>query len=161
VSITNREIADTFETVADMLQIKGENIHRVLAYRNASLSIRELGRDIHVIATEGGLEAIPFIGETLASKIQEMIDSGKLEFYERLAAEIPPGVVDILRINGVGPKKAKMFWQELNITTVIELEAAAREANKKLSKVSRRWHDKPDGSHSVMSFQPPNQSWIM
>jgi DNA polymerase (family X) len=127
VSITNREIADTFETVADMLQIKGENIHRVLAYRNASLSIRELGRDIHVIATEGGLEAIPFIGETLASKIQEMIDSGKLEFYERLAAEIPPGVVDILRINGVGPKKAKMFWQELNITTVIELEAAARE----------------------------------
>ncbi len=127
MTITNREIADTFETVADMLQIKGENIHRVLAYRNASLSIRELGRDIHMIAKEGGLEAIPFIGETLASKIQEMIDTGKLEFYEKLAAEIPPGVVDILRINGVGPKKAKMFWQELNITTVMELEAAARE----------------------------------
>ncbi|HSS96869.1 MAG TPA: helix-hairpin-helix domain-containing protein, partial [Terriglobales bacterium] len=67
MTITNREIADTFETVADMLQIKGENIHRVLAYRNAALSIRELGRDIHVIATEGGLEDIPFIGETLAS----------------------------------------------------------------------------------------------
>jgi DNA polymerase (family 10) len=126
LTITNREIADTFETVADMLQIKGENIHRVLAYRNAALSIRELGRDIHVIATEGGLEDIPFIGETLASKIQEMLDTGKLEFYEKLAKEIPPGVVDILRINGVGPKKAKLFWQELNITTVTELEAAAR-----------------------------------
>ena len=127
MTITNREIADTFETVADMLQIKGENIHRVLAYRNAALSIRELGRDIHVIAAEGGLEAIPFIGETLAAKIQEMLDTGKLEFYEKLAKEIPPGVVDILRINGVGPKKAKLFWQELNITTVTELEAAARE----------------------------------
>ncbi len=126
MTVTNREIADTFETVADMLQIKGENIHRVLAYRNAALSIRELGRDIHVIAKEGGLEEIPFIGETLASKIQEMLDSGKLEFYEKLAKEIPPGVVDILRINGVGPKKAKLFWQELNITTVSELEAAAR-----------------------------------
>jgi len=126
VTTTNREIADIFETVADMLQIKGENIHRVLAYRNAALSIRDLGRDIHVIAAEGGLEAIPFIGETLAAKIQEMLDTGKLEFYERLAAEIPPGVVEILRINGVGPKKAKLFWQELNITTVTELETAAR-----------------------------------
>ena len=126
MTTTNREIADIFETVADMLQIKGENIHRVLAYRNAALSIRDLGRDIHVIAAEGGLEAIPFIGETLAAKIQEMLDTGKLEFYERLAAEIPPGVVEILRINGVGPKKAKLFWQELNITTVTELETAAR-----------------------------------
>ncbi|MEO8610639.1 MAG: DNA polymerase/3'-5' exonuclease PolX [Chloroflexota bacterium] len=126
MTITNREIADIFETVADMLQIKGENIHRVLAYRNAAMSIRELGRDIHVIAKEGGLEGIPFIGETLASKIQEMLDTGKLEFYEKLAKEIPPGVVDILRINGVGPKKAKLFWQELNLTNVTELETAAR-----------------------------------
>jgi DNA polymerase (family X) len=127
VTITNREIADTFETVADMLQIKGESIHRVLAYRNAALSIRELGRDIHVIAAEGKLEEIPSIGETLAAKIQEMLDTNKLEFYEKLAKEIPPGVVDILRINGVGPKKAKLFWQELNIVDVTGLEKAARE----------------------------------
>jgi DNA polymerase (family X) len=127
LTITNREIADTFETVADMLQIKGESIHRVLAYRNAALSIRELGRDIHVIANEGGLENIPSIGETLAAKIQEMLDTGKLEFYEKLAKEIPPGVVEILRVNGVGPKKAVLFWKELGITDMTGLEAAARE----------------------------------
>jgi DNA polymerase (family 10) len=124
--LTNREIADTFETVADMLQIKGENIHRVLAYRNAGNAIRELARDINVVAAEGGLENIPFIGETLAAKIQEMLDTGKLEFYERLATEIPPGVVNILRINGVGPKKAVLFWKELGITEIPALETAAR-----------------------------------
>ncbi len=124
---TNREIADTFETVADMLQIKGENIHRVLAYRNASLAIRELARDLHVIAAEGTLTDIPNIGDTLAAKINEMLDTGKLEFYDKLAKEIPPGVVSILRINGVGPKKAKLFWQELGITEVTALETAAKE----------------------------------
>ncbi len=126
MTLTNREIADVFDTVADMLQIKGENIHRVLAYRNAGLSIRELARDINVVAAEGGLEDIPFIGATLAEKIQELLDTGKLEFYERLAKEIPPGVVDILRINGVGPKKAVLFWKELGITDVAALETAAR-----------------------------------
>jgi DNA polymerase (family 10) len=126
VTLTNREIADVFDTVSDMLQIKGENVHRVLAYRNAALSIRELARDINAVAAEGGLEDIPFIGETLASKIQELLDTGKLEFYERLAKEIPPGVVSILRINGVGPKKAVTFWKELDITDVATLETAAR-----------------------------------
>jgi DNA polymerase (family 10) len=123
---TNREIADTFETVADMLQIKGENIHRVLAYRNAALAIRDLPRDINVVANEGGLLDIPFVGETLAAKITEMLETGKLEFYDKLAKEIPPGVVSILRINGVGPKKAVLFWKELGITSVPELETAAR-----------------------------------
>jgi DNA polymerase (family X) len=126
-SLTNREIANIFETVADMLQIKGESIHRVLAYRNASQTIRELARDLHVVAAEGTLTELPHIGDTLADKINEMLATGQLAFYEKLAAEIPPGVVDILRIEGVGPKKAKQFWKELNLTTVEALEQAARE----------------------------------
>jgi DNA polymerase (family X) len=126
-TLSNREIADTFETVADMLQIKGEIIHRVLSYRRAGESIRELPRDLHVIASEGKLTEIPGIGDTLAAKITEMLETGKLEFYERLTKEIPPGLVAIMRINGVGPKKAKLFWEQLNITTIQELEAAARE----------------------------------
>ncbi|HEX2906277.1 MAG TPA: DNA polymerase/3'-5' exonuclease PolX [Phototrophicaceae bacterium] len=126
MSPTNREIADTFETVADMLQLKGENIHRIMAYRNVANSLRELPRDVAAYAAEGTLKDIPFVGDILAEKITELLTTGKLEFYERLAAEIPPGVVDILRINGVGPKKAVQFWKELNITSVQELEAAAR-----------------------------------
>lgn len=123
---TNREMADTFETVADLLQLKGENIHRVLAYRHAADSLRELPRDVAAYAREGTLTDIPFIGDTLAEKITEMLETGKLQFYERLAAEVPPGVVHILRINGVGPKKAMLFYKELGIDTVEKLEKAAR-----------------------------------
>lgn len=125
-TLSNREIVDIFETVADILQLKGEIIHRVLSYRRAAESIRELPRDLHAIAADGTLKDIPGIGDTLASKINEMLETGKLDLYERLTAEIPVGVVAIMRINGVGPKKAKMFWEQLNITSVTALEEAAR-----------------------------------
>ncbi len=126
MSLTNREIADIFEQIADMLQIRGDIIHRVLSYRRAGETIRELPRDLRVIANEGGLTDLPNIGKTLADKIEEMLDTGKLEFFDKLAQEIPPGLVDVMRINGVGPKKAKLFWEQLNITSVEALEEAAR-----------------------------------
>jgi DNA polymerase (family 10) len=125
--VNNREIADLFDRVADMLEVKGEIIHRVLAYRHAAESIRELPRDLRAIAAEGGLDDVPAIGKIIAEKIQEILDTGTLRFYEKLAEEVPPGVVDILHVNGVGPKKAKMFWQTANITTLEALETAARE----------------------------------
>lgn len=126
MTLTNREIADIFENVATLLEIKGEIIHRVLSYRRAGETIRELPRDLRAIAAEGTLTEIPNIGKTLAEKIVEMLETGKLEFYERLSAEIPPGLVNVVHINGVGPKKAKLFWKELGIITVPDLEAAAR-----------------------------------
>lgn len=126
MSLTNREIADTFEKVATMLEIKGEIIHRVLSYRRAGETIRELPRDLRAIAADGTLTDIPGIGDTLAAKITEMLETGKLQFYEKLAAEIPAGLVEVVNINGVGPKKAKLFWKELNITSIPELETAAR-----------------------------------
>jgi len=125
VGLTNREIADMFETVADMLQIKGENIHRILSYRRASETIREVPRDLHAIADEGKLTDIQNVGKTIAEKITEMLETSELEFYNRLAKEVPPGVVAVLRINGVGPKKAKLFWKELNITNIELLKQAA------------------------------------
>ncbi|MBZ0279181.1 MAG: DNA polymerase/3'-5' exonuclease PolX [Anaerolineae bacterium] len=126
MTLTNRDIADIFENVATLLEIKGEIIHRVLSYRRAGETIREMARDLRAIAAEGTLTEIPNIGKTLAEKIVEMLETGKLEFYERLSAEIPPGLVSVVHINGVGPKKAKLFWKELGITTVPDLETAAR-----------------------------------
>ena len=123
--ITNREMADIFDRVADMLEIKGEIIHRVLSYRRAAETIRDLPRDVRAVAAEGTLTDLPNIGKTLAEKIEEMLNTGELEFYNRLAQEIPPSLVDIMHVNGVGPKKAKLFWQQLDITTVDELKAAA------------------------------------
>ena len=92
MSLTNRDIADTFATVADMLQIRGDVIHRVLSYRRAAETVRDLPRDLRAISAEGGLTDLPGIGATLAEKIDEMLQTGELEFYERLAAEIPPGL---------------------------------------------------------------------
>ena len=129
MSLSNREIADIFERCADMLQIRGDNIHRVLSYRRASETIRALPRDLRAISAEGGLTQLSYIGKTIAAKIDEMLDSGQLAFYDRLRAEIPEGLVDVMRIQGVGPKKAKLFWQQLDITTVDELRVAAEAEN--------------------------------
>ncbi len=126
MTVTNREVADTFDNIADMLTLKGEIIHRINSYRRAAEAIRGVPRDLNAMNAEGALKEIPGIGQVLEDKIQEMLTTGHLEFYDRLAAEIPPGVLEILHINGVGPKKAMYFWQELNLTSVADLEKAAR-----------------------------------
>ncbi len=125
MSLSNRDIADIFERCADMLQIRGDNIHRVLSYRRAAETIRAAPRDLRAISAEGGLTDLSYIGKTIAGKIDEMLDTGELDFYNRLKAEIPEGLVDIMHINGVGPKKAKLFWEQLDITTIDELQVAA------------------------------------
>lgn len=126
MTLSNREIADIFDRVADLLEIRGDVIHRVLSYRRAAETVRDLPRDVRAIAAENGLTDLPHIGKTLAEKIDEMLTTGQLEFYDRLAAEIPPGLVEIMHINGVGPKKARLFWETLDITSIDALEAAAR-----------------------------------
>jgi DNA polymerase (family 10) len=124
--LTNREIADIFDTVADLLQLKSEIIHRIMAYRRAAESIRQYPRDVRTVAAEGKLQEIESIGATLAEKIQELLDTGQLGFLNELRAEFPPGILDILHITGVGPKRAMQFYRELGIGSVPELEAAAR-----------------------------------
>ncbi len=124
--LTNQQIASIFDAIADMLEIQGESIHRVLSYRRTAETVADYPREMHVVAAEGELTSIPGVGKVLAEKLQELVDTGSLEFYERLKSEIPAGVVEMLRVNGVGPKKARMFWQDAEITSVDALEAAAR-----------------------------------
>ena len=123
----NREVVGIFNRVADMLSIRGDQIHRILAYRKAAESIESLGRDINVVYAEGKLTDIPGIGDTLAAKIEELLTTGKLEFYEKLSREIPPSLVDMLRIEGMGPKRVKQVYDVLKISTFEELAAAAKE----------------------------------
>lgn len=124
--LSNREIAAHFANVADLLEIRGANIHRVLSYRRAAETIRELPRDLRAIAADGELTTLPHIGKTLAEKIEELLNTGRLEFLERLTAELPLSLVEVKRIGGVGPKKAALFWEQLHIATVAQLEEAAR-----------------------------------
>ena len=131
--MTNREIAEIFERVAAMLSIRGDQYHRILAYQRAAENIRELTRDLRQIDEEGALTTIPSIGATLEKKIQEMLYTGHLEFYEKLSEEIPPSLVDLLRIEGLGPKKVSLIYRELHITTIDELAQAAAEGKLRVS----------------------------
>lgn len=125
--MNNRDVATVFEQIADMLAIRGDSFHRILAYRNAADSIRSLGRDINDLHAAGELQSIPGVGETLAAKIDELLTTGRLGAFDRLAAEIPPALTALLRVEGLGPKKVKTLYDTLGITTLEALKAAASE----------------------------------
>ncbi|MBK7897577.1 MAG: hypothetical protein IPJ90_22390 [Anaerolineaceae bacterium] len=127
--MNNREVAKIFADVADMLSIRGDIIHRVLSYRKASEAIQELGRDINQVYAAGELTDIPGIGKTLAEKIEEMLTTGKLAFYDKLAEEIPPTLVEMLKVDGLGPKRVKQVYETLGIATLAALNTAAQAGN--------------------------------
>ncbi|HSG17469.1 MAG TPA: DNA polymerase/3'-5' exonuclease PolX [Anaerolineae bacterium] len=125
--MNNRDIAQTFEQIADMLAIRGDHFHKVLAYRRAAENIRELDRDLGRLRDEGDLTDIPGIGAALSDKIEEMLDTGRLDYYERLAAEVPPSLVEMLQVEGLGPKRVRQIHESLAITTMEELAQVAGE----------------------------------
>ena len=123
---TNQELADIFDKIGNLLEIKGEVIYKTLAYRKAADSLRANAAEAATLAGENRLQEIPGVGKAIAEKIHEILTTGKLEFLVRLESEVPPSLVDLLEVPDVGPKKAAMFWKQANITTLAELEGAAR-----------------------------------
>jgi DNA polymerase (family 10) len=124
--INNLELADTFTLIANLLEIKGEIVYKVLAYRKAAENLADLGQDVNDYWREGRLREIPGVGEAIAEKIDELLRTGKLEFLERLKEEVPLSLAQWLQVPSLGPKKAALIWRTLGITTLPELEAAAR-----------------------------------
>ena len=125
--MNNRQLADTFTLIANLSEIKGEVIYVTLAYRKASESLMTLGREASEYWKEGKLKEIPGVGKAIAEKIDELLTTGKLEFLERLKKEIPPSLADWLQVPGLGPKKIALIWKTLGITTLAELETAAKD----------------------------------
>ena len=124
--MTNRDLAEFLKRIGDMLDILGENRFKVLAYRRAAENILSLGQDIRTYWQAGTLQEIPGVGKAIADKIDELLTTGRLEFYERLQDQVPAGVVSLLEIPDVGPKTAKLLWEELGLQSVAEVESAAR-----------------------------------
>jgi DNA polymerase (family 10) len=122
---TNRQVADIFYEIADLAAIKGEVIYRVLAYRKAADSIATLDRPIVELWEAGKLKEIPGVGSAIADKIDELFKTGRMTFYDKLAGQVPPSLVEVLHIPDVGPKKTQIMWQKLGLTTVAEVKAAA------------------------------------
>ena len=123
--LSNRQVAEIFAAIGDLMLILGENRFKIIAYQNAARTIEELNRDIHTVHAAGELRAIPGIGQAIAEKIDDLLTTGHIPLYDKLTEQVPAGVVEMMRVPDVGPKTAKRLWEELDITSVEGLKAAA------------------------------------
>lgn len=122
-----KEIVKILNEIGLLLELKGENPFKSRAYYNAARIIELLDEDIETIVKEDRLKDIKGIGEALNKKITELVLTGKLKYYEDLKASIPEGLIDMLKIPGLGPKRIRTIYEQLNITSVRELEYACLE----------------------------------
>jgi DNA polymerase/3'-5' exonuclease PolX len=120
---TNSDAADAFREIADLLDVLGERF-KPEAYRRASRSLDSLTEDLRAIAQRDELRSIPGVGDAIEEKIREFLSTGRIDYLERLRKEIPPGLLEILRLPGLGPKTARRFWVELGIEGPAELATA-------------------------------------
>jgi DNA polymerase (family 10) len=124
--MNNEQFAQLFDRIGDLMEIKGEIIYKTLAYRKAAENIRALPGSLNAIHQQGKLLEIPGVGKAIAEKIEEIITTGKLEFLEKLEAEVPVGLIELLQVPDVGPRKAAAFWKQAGVTSLADLEAAAK-----------------------------------
>lgn len=124
----NPEIARTLEEVADILEIQNANPFRIRAYRNAVRTVETVTVPLRRWVEERRpLTDLPGIGKEMANHIQEMVETGTLGFRDELLAAVPRSLIELMRLPGLGPKKARKIWDDLQIGSVDELEAAARD----------------------------------
>src|SRR4030066_2458858 len=124
--LTNQQLSKSFQVIADLLEIKGENIYKILAYRKAAERLSNLSQDINDIWKQGKLIEVDGVGKAIAEKIEELLSTGHLIFLENLEKEVPRGLAELLQVPDLGPKKVALFLKQLGITSLSELESAAR-----------------------------------
>lgn len=120
----NKLVADIFYQIADLLDVNGEIFFKTRAYRKAAQTIETLDEDIEIVSKEKRLQSIPGIGESLAKKIREIVETDGLEYFEKLKKEMPEGVIDLLEILGLGPKKVSALYRNLSISNISDLKEA-------------------------------------
>lgn len=117
-------IGETLEEIADLLELQGENAFKVRAYRNGARAIEGLEEDLATVIAEGRLGSIRGVGKALVEKVQELFETGKLGYLEKLHAQVPAGLVALLEVPSLGPKKAKKLHDELGVASLEDLRAA-------------------------------------
>lgn len=123
----NAALARVFEEIAKLLELKDENPFKIRAYRNGAAAIEQHPGPLRDLAAAGKLEGIPGIGDAIREKITELCATGKLAFLEKLRAEVPAGVVAMLAIPSLGPKKIRALWMELGVADLDALKKACEE----------------------------------
>ena len=121
---SNAAMAQYFDELGDLYELDGAVIHRVLAYRNAAKAVRDAPVSVAALAREGRVTTLPGIGKTLEEKIVALLDTGTIPALEKLRAKFPPGLVDMTRLPGLGPKRARKLFDDLGIDSLEALKAA-------------------------------------
>jgi DNA polymerase (family X) len=121
----NFEVAAIFYEMADLLEIQQSNPFRIRAFRRVAQSIENLPEHVGAMLQSGTLASVPGIGEGTIGRVQQILDTGDCADHAELRTQLPEGLLEMLRIEGVGPKKVRQFWTVLNISSLTELEAAA------------------------------------
>jgi DNA polymerase (family 10) len=123
--LSNAAIADALEELGDLYELDGAIVHRVLAYRAAAKTVRDAPMSVAALARAGRASELPGIGATLQEKIVTLLDTGTIPSSERLRARFPPGVIELTRLPGLGPKRARLLFSELSIDSPAKLREAA------------------------------------
>jgi DNA polymerase (family X) len=123
-NFNNATFARLFSDIAAMMELKGESPFKSRAYRTAADTFANLGEDIKQVWREGRVDDLPGVGKAITEKVDEMMRTGHLRFYDRLSAEIPPALITLTQIPHVGPKTAMLLYQKLGIQGLADLEKA-------------------------------------
>src|SRR3954463_14148404 len=123
----NAEIALHFDELGDLYELDGAIVHRVVAYRNAAKAIREASGSIEEMSHEGTVTRLPGIGKTIAEKIATLLETGTIPSAEKLKAKYPPGLIEVTRLPGFGPKRARKLFDELGVKSLDDLRAAVEQ----------------------------------
>jgi DNA polymerase (family X) len=121
----NATIAALFDELADLYELDGAVVHRVLAYRNAAKSVREAPVSVAALTREGRVTTLPGIGRTLEEKLEALLETGTIPAVEKLRGRFPPGLLDLTRLPGLGPKRARRLYEELGVASLEDLRTAA------------------------------------
>ncbi len=124
--MTNKSIANAFDELANLMELHEEDGFRIRSYQNAYLALRKLDRPLADMS-DAEIKSIKGIGPAIAGKIRELLNGGVMETLERYRQKTPPGVVEMLEVNGFGPKKVRTVWQDMGIETIGELWYACNE----------------------------------
>src|SRR5665648_920658 len=122
-----KEVAAVLEEIALLLELAGENPFKVRAYEAGARAVLTFPGDLDAARSSGELAKVKGIGKSLAGVIEELLTSGKASLYRELQDKTPPGLLELLRVPGLGPKKARVLFDQLHITSLGELEYACRE----------------------------------
>jgi DNA polymerase (family 10) len=124
---TNAEIAQALDELGDLYELDGAVIHRIVAYRNAAKTVREAPVSVAALARDGRATSLPGIGQTIQEKVIALSNEGAIPALEKMRAKFPPGLIEMTRLPGLGPKRARRLFDELGIDSPEKLREAARE----------------------------------